>query len=249
MNFKHIILMRFNLRMPGYEKSSDPDWLERRMDLFEKRMLPSLEGQTCRNFKVCPLLDADFVPKSLDYRISKWYSDICYPIYLNSGWAVDDCMYDNPALKNLCQNTVEFFLQGNEDYLITTRMDSDDAVHRDFVKILQEEARPDTLEFLNYPLGWALKDGMVYQDGGNRNMFITLVEPLVKDKPVNTVHCVWHKKAMEFAPIRQIGMDKRYWLRGIHDENRSSKLRGHNKEFAPIELSNLKPWFTLGEYE
>ena len=235
MNFVHVLLMRFNLRYPGYAQSSDPAWLARRCDLFESRMLPSLQEQTNDNFICVPLMDREHTPDYLFDRVEEWNSSIIKPAWFGPEWAVNGVMYDHPPLWKICESAVKhpaWYLNVG-DTLVTTRIDSDDALHEDFVDTIQKEVKPDTLEWLNIEYGWAEKDGLVYPDAGKRNMFISLVEPYFPDKPPLTVHRVWHKKANDLASVRQIGGWNRLWLRGIHTENKSSKLRPHNTNVLP----------------
>jgi hypothetical protein len=248
--FKHAMLMRFNLRTPAYVHSSNEDWLERRIELFESRMLPSLQAQTNQNFLCLPLMDLKRTPDQLRYRIEDWYCDIIKPSWFGEDWATDGLMYDSPPLWAICEEAVKKvtcdLITG--DTLVTTRIDSDDALHEDFVDTIQQEVKSDTLEWLNIWYGWAEKDGLVYPDEHGKNMFISLVEPYFEDKPPLTVHREWHKRASNLAPIRQIAKDpdKRLWLRGIHSENKSSKLRGRNWEHEPRPLHELEG-FIWGE--
>jgi hypothetical protein len=241
-DLKHIILMRYNLRCPGFTKSSDPEWMKNRCELFENRMMPSLYAQTNQNFVCVPLMDRPRTPEDIYKRVESWRCDVIQPAWFGDEFAVDGVMYDSPPLWPICEaavriHTADLKLGG---VLVTTRMDSDDAIHEKFVETTQQEAKPNTLEFLNFYYGWLEKGGVYYPDEHGKNMFITLVEPFTPKQPPLTVHRVWHKKASTLAPIRQIGGTEKMWLRGIHSENKSSKIRGRNTAYEPVSLDKLE---------
>ena len=74
MDFGHVILTRFNVATPGREAAfrNLPSWLENRFDLFERNCLPTVAGQTSRNFKWLvyfdPATPAAFKAKIESYR-------------------------------------------------------------------------------------------------------------------------------------------------------------------------------------
>jgi hypothetical protein len=204
-------------------------------------MFRSLLAQSNPNFICVPLMDFNRTPHDLQLLMDSFTCDNVIPMWFDDSYAVDGIMYDDPPLWKICEKAVRDIVgEPEEGYLITTRVDSDDALHEDFVQEIQNEARPDVTEWLNINLGWAEKDGKVYPDEHGKNMFISLVEPVGGAGYPLTVHRVWHKRASSLAPIRQIAEGKRLWLRGIHSENRSSVLRGRNRQHEPIALTDLE---------
>src|SRR6188508_2207312 len=52
MRIRHVLLTRFNMPTPGREAKlrSDPGWLARRFDLFERYCLPTIAAQDAQDF-------------------------------------------------------------------------------------------------------------------------------------------------------------------------------------------------------
>ena len=68
----HVILTRFNIASPGREVAirNSPGWLDRRFGLFEQFCLPSIAGQTERNFHWLIYFDKD-TPAEFRERIER----------------------------------------------------------------------------------------------------------------------------------------------------------------------------------
>ena len=117
MTYRHIILTRFNLQ---YALESDihiqTAWLEERFRLFEAYCLPSIIGQTNQNFTWIILVH-DQTPTIYQQRLEQYVQT--YPVI-----KVEYCSYYddiNILYQNIGRKYIEHY-----DYLLSTRMDSDD---------------------------------------------------------------------------------------------------------------------------
>ena len=209
--FKHYITTRFNAGLYGPEANthiSADEWMQHRIKLFTTFTLPSIMGQSCQNFIWLVLVDRH-TPAT--YR--QMLSDIRHPnmrlIYTGS--------------KNSWLDAIE---PGDYD-LITTRIDNDDAFHKDVVKTIQQSwAKQDPKRagpwVIVFPFGLIL-------DIATREMFVmeywfnncpTLVE---RAENPQTIWQWDHSNIPPEVPKHHIA-DKPYWLQVIHSENLKNRL-------------------------
>lgn len=226
MKSKHFLLSRFNTPYPPdpnypeslYENSRkralDPVWLDHRIELFERWCLPSVIAQTVRNFKWLILCN-----KATPYP-HREYLD-CYNDYdfINIVWTDKADRFTAPG-------AIRERLDGNEDYIINTQLDNDDAISIDFMEGIQKEAT-GKVEFLNYPRGYALHEGKVYGRRSEGSPFRSFVE---KPDNIRTVYHVVHGASHTIAPVRQIRENEGMWLQVIHDQNLINKLARKSKD-------------------
>lgn len=200
---KHLILTRLAIGSPK------EDWLKYRIRLFEKYCAPSLANQTCKDFTwllaVRPDTPAWFIKRAMKV------SPAARLVFIESksmkvAWA------DNLPHELL------------DPVLLTTRIDSDDAFHKDFVKEVQHAARQQKHSCaLDAPLGYSLDQNVfecfLYQS--HLNHFITLLEYGTS----RTVFCTMHSSLGNEFPVVQFCKDKPLWLEGVNGKNISNRLR------------------------
>ena len=175
--FEHFLLTKFNKglytqsnKTKGDRKARD-EWMVHRIRLFEKYCLPSIKNQVNQDFKWMVLFDGK-TPKEFQRKIQEYaqYRNFL-PVF--DGW------FDQHIKKLLKPET---------QYLITTRIDNDDAFHKNAIKKIQlhftEESSGATRDlFLNFPIGYCLDDqtGQITLNGKS-NPFITLVEKVKRSQ-------------------------------------------------------------------
>ena len=124
MKYKHIILTRFNLQ---YDLLSDihiqDNWLEERFRLFEQYCFPSIIAQTNQQFDWVILL-SDQTPKNYILRITQ-HTNSYKNIHLEL------CSYYEDV--NILYKTIGLKYIQDYDYLLSTRVDNDDMLAKDFV--------------------------------------------------------------------------------------------------------------------
>lgn len=214
--FKHYILTRFNtgLYSPRARLRMSPDrWMEHRLRLFATITLPSIAGQTCQNFTWLVLLDRQTPDRYIRTLESSGYPNlqIIYP--------TEDRL---PWLQGLAPGRYD---------LITTRIDNDDAFHRDAVKTLQaawsdlhaEQEKPWVMVF-PYGLIMDLADRRLWFMEYWINNCPTLVEP--SENP-GTI-CQWHHYQIPREVKRHCIKDKPYWLQMIHAQNLQNIVDSEN---------------------
>ena len=171
MKYKHLIFTRFNLQ---YELDSDlhlqAAWLDERFRLFEQYCLPSIVGQTDLHF-TWVILSSNQTPDRYKNRLSSYAE--CY-----RNVQIEYCDYYedvNVLYKAMGDRYVE-----DNDFLLSTRIDSDDMLAVDFVATLQSyvQSHLSTDAVLSFPNGvqWFEKDKMAFAVSYSQNHFLSFLE-------------------------------------------------------------------------
>jgi len=231
MNFKHYLLTRFNIGL--YDKKQkvrngnkiDPEqWMESRTALFEKYCSPSINNQTNKNFTWLIVFDPATPQETI------------IDIIINTGALA--LMGDN--FRSTCINYIEKDLDG-ESVIITSRMDNDDALHKNFISHVQDwyKIRKRT-GVVTFPKGWIYhhQKGKLFHVRYNNNPFLTLIEKR-GPKDVKTILAHRHTKVVNMFHLWKIETDAHMWTQVIHGENLANYCRG--------DRSNMSQ-FTPGDY-
>ncbi|NCC33069.1 MAG: hypothetical protein EOM24_13805 [Chloroflexia bacterium] len=207
--FDHLILTRFNVRIGQWiQQPPDEAWLTHRFELFERFCLPSLEAQTCQHFRWLVLFDAE-TPEPFRAKIATYAAWPNFqPIYLQH--------FTLESLLVVLQPYVQ------TPYLITTRLDNDDALSRRFVEQLQRQFAFQAFEFINFADGYTLdlQRRRLFMRNYTSNSFISLIERA--DNP-RTVLCRNHTFLSEIGPIKNLRTDP-MWLQLVHQRNLGNEV-------------------------
>ena len=191
------------------EACLDEQYLDYRFRLFETICLPSVKNQTCQNFKWLVLFDSQ-TPAKFKKRIEnlrKEYPPLL-PCFIDlraeadpasekmyhqlndeyesivSGLSHNVTHFDNDRPSRIVlPNVIRKIIEKNScstDYYVTTRLDNDDALHKDFIRIIQQKVmanpRHVIFDFVN-TYKFILDEGVVYRYSLENGHFLTLVEP------------------------------------------------------------------------
>jgi len=215
--FHHVILTRFNCCYSINPKDREiairtrPGWLEERFVLFERYCLPSVLAQSTHDFRWHIYFDRHTPALYLERARSGLAG--------RSNFIIKLCdIYGSETL----QTDLPVDLDSTRNWLVTTRLDNDDGLHRDFVKRLHEQVRVASREALNFPWGIVYRNGALYLGRQESNSFISVSEPF---KDIRTVTCARHNEMGRWFPVRDIGAGPA-WMQVIHGSNVSNKVRG-----------------------
>lgn len=223
--FSHFIITRFNIWSLDItntrpEGVPDKEWLSHRFRLFDTFTYPSVRGQKNQDFKWIVLFDVN-TPGSFREKIdayTDWNNFI--PRFITS-------LDELPGI--VSDETDE-----TAKYLITTRLDNDDAIGVDFIELVQHQFSGQHFEFVNFSSGYVLhRDKLYLKTGFYSNPFISLVEKIGAFK---TVYCGPHNKLYDLGTIRKIET-KPLWLQIVHKHNISNRVRDSNMR-VPTHLLN-----------
>jgi hypothetical protein len=228
--FEHYILTIFNVqigwRILGLKKipSKKPDdnWMWHRINLFEKYCFPSILKQTNQNFRWIVLFDKDTKPcfKEKIEGYKEKMPNFC-PYFIEG-------KFKHGYKFNKFVDAIEEFSRKPE-FLITTRLDCDDACHRDFIEIIQNNFQEKN-EVL------APTDGHLFlEDGDNyksyiskrwrypRTVFITVIDKVgVNMQQVRNCYTCHHSFFKENTD-RLIHPEEPIYLMVVHDKNLSNR--------------------------
>lgn len=130
--FQHYIITRFNLGRDDWnttknsEKVLSNSWLEKRFELFENFCFNSVKNQTNQNFKWLVFFDIN-TPDEYRIKIDSFKEKFSnfYPIFID-------------GMSNFLPSIVENIKKMDENpFIITSRLDNDDCIHKDYVNTVQ----------------------------------------------------------------------------------------------------------------
>ena len=219
----HILLTRFNVRVRAKwsRLNNDPAWLANRFDLFERHCLPSVRAQTASDFRWLVYFDPQ-TPEPFMSRARALLAGVPQATLVTIE-AFDRELWMPPILGAI---------PADAGRVITTRLDNDDALHREFLERVQAAAgAADAPRFLNLPAGFTLRDGRLYVVRDRSNAFLSLLEDA--SGAIETVWVKPHTEAADFAPVAQVDAPPA-WLQVIHGENVSNRVRGRRVPAARL---------------
>lgn len=232
--FEHFILTRFNVPLkadlPAGEKAGphrglDAGWLTRRFDLFERVCLPSLQRQTQGAFQWLVFLDWA-TPVAFKERMAALTvrHEFLRPVFCSA--------FDEEIVLAEIRRREE-----SGKIRITTRLDSDDALHPRMIELVQETAQlqlggQDLAKgfFISFPIGCCEKKGDFYVRREPDNAFQSFV---------SASECSQTVMGAPKSLPRVLKNARPMWCQVIHDDNVTVALSGvywpwgGSSEFAP----------------
>ena len=186
----------------------DRGWLETRVDLFERFCVPSVSVQKAR-FDWFVFCDSE-TPGPFRERLDALArSHVFTPIY-----------HEGPLHDRDMATQVHSRLARETQVVITTRLDSDDAIRSDYMLRIQRASRAQD-EFLNFPLGLQWRSGPCYLVLDVSNPFISRVETRLSSGPWNpeTVFCeTGHHDLIHTGRVRHV-VSPPAWVQSVHSAN------------------------------
>lgn len=208
--FFHVILTRFNVGLDATTREGDA-WLRERVALFETFTLPSMVGQS--RPPDAWILFCDSTAGSPD-----WFRERALR-YERQGIIVE---WVAEFSLEQCRRAILHRVPAHTPWLLSTRLDNDDAIARDFVLNIQRHFRLKR-EVLNFTVGLQYAGRRIYWRIDPRGPFTTLVERA--GNHISTVFAEEHSHLDRVAPVRQIRM-RPMWLQVIHGRNLGNLIAG-----------------------
>jgi hypothetical protein len=241
--FCHFIITRFNLRR---EIPISEAWLDKRIELFERYCLPSINAQTDTEFFWFVLFDRNS-DKKLKEKINTWI-DACLsfvPVMCEESTTVSLCV----------EQLINYYMAKTQsEYILTTRFDNDDAWHENAIGILQRAVadfleknkvnkKDKVFEVFDFPLGVRFHEeiGQLYLWHRPCSPFISLLQKQEEREPGQTVYSFpgGHTKAYETATIHVLNSKIPSWLQVLHDTNILNKLRGDEERTSQAKIKGF----------
>lgn len=220
--FDHYLITRFNLRNPKWEVTKNhetlltDEWMEDRMWLFENFCFPSVTAQTNQNFRWILYLDTTTTDK-YKQRIQ----DLVAGFDNIQLFYIDGMPSFSPEAKKLIAEK-----SASKPYIITTRIDNDDCIHKNFINEIQQEFNSQPYQVIDIINGYSLQikpNFMLGKKDHIFNPFISLIEKNTDPKTIwSNDHTMW-KKEKNITQIK----NKRLWLSIIHEKNKVNEFNGY----------------------
>lgn len=237
MSTQHVVLTRINVsRGFGHQDGRvvTAAWLDRQLELFEGLALPAMRGQTNQDFTWLLLASAE-TPEPYRQRMLGYASPTTKVHFIGD--------YTEAIPGAL---VAEHLVHGT-DWLLSSRIDTDDAVDRHYLQRVRAEAAEPAHEFLNWNRGYVydLQHRRLFSSTHRSNMFINLVEPLAPGVVPVTTMGVIHTRAAQLVPVREV-VEQPRWVQVIHDQNWMTSLGAHRPAVRPLTAEFDAPLLAPG---
>jgi Putative rhamnosyl transferase len=227
VTIRHVVQTRFSVRASRGFQEFPPAWLEARLELFDSYCMPSVAAQTCEDFLwhvYCDEKTDEAIMRQLRERAEQ-LPQMCI-------------ILTGPGSHCPSSHVVNEARLGDQA-LVTTRLDSDDAISKHYIEAIQRHANEfvrsdkDTL-LLNFPRGYQLdtSTGRLLFDWMPRSSFHTLFERVSPD--AKTVLSGNHSTFHDEHPTEQDDSIPA-WLMVIHSGNVINSVREYYTGEAGLE--------------
>lgn len=223
MAFQHYLITRFNLRNPKWDVTKNnetlltDEWMEHRMWLFGNFCFPSVAAQTNKDFTWLIYFDVT-TPTKFQEEIAKMIEG-----QPNIRTFFIDGMPDfYPQIQKLIAEETT-----DKPYLITSRIDNDDCIHKNFIGEVQNQFKSQDYQAIDVIKGYSLQIKPTIMLGKKEHIFNPFISLIEKNESPKTVwfsdHNMWKKETR----ITQI-KDKRLWMSIIHEKNKVNEFDGYD---------------------
>lgn len=210
--FDHFLLTRFSAVLNPAAPPVGEDWLAYRLGFFFDACLPSVTHQQGADFTWLVLFD-DRCSDEFRDQVEQLAKGAFTPI-----WTHEPFRRDSFASHVAARSEAPF--------VITTRIDSDDAMAVDFMAAVQEQFANQERLFINFPGGIQIdRSGGVYRTKIVSSPFLSLIERRRPGRPPATVYVAKHARARGYGPLLQVKAPA-MWAQIVHDTNVSNILNG-----------------------
>lgn len=242
--FAHVILTRFNMRFQGerrdlVDEDEARDWFAHRLPLFRDFCLPSIVGQT--RSPALWLLGLDGSRRHLAEPLLELIAP--WP-WIKPAWQGETDGV--PELNIRCfARTLRENLPRRAHYIVTTRLDNDDALSCDYWRQAERYAgavvsrQPDLQDFwITFPLGAQFADGsfrLLSTSRGHFHSRVTAVGALTEADDA-TAYGANHRALFEQdLPVFLPPTGRPMWLETVHDRNVVNAVRDDAFDLGPAE--------------
>lgn len=215
-SYKHFLITRFNLKVEAWKTTKNAEevrteeWLKNRFELFETYCLPSVVNQSNQDFEWYVFFDVDtpeYYRKKVD-DIAATYKNF-KPLYID-------------GLEALVGSVTQEIGKDThvEEFIITTRLDNDDIIHKDFIETIQESFVPVHNTVIDLREGYQVsidKNKTEIREYAHPfNAFISVIERSEEFKTIlSQMHYDWAKSNNIVVFDK-----KRVWIELVHQKNK-----------------------------
>ena len=234
--FSHYLITRFNLKNPKWDVTKNnetlltDEWLEHRLWLFENFCLPSVVAQTSKNFNWLIYFDTTTPPAYREKIESLVNGHTNIRLFYIEGMPA----FQSEIAKLIAAEASE------SPYLITSRIDNDDCIHKDFIATVQANFKQQDYMAIDVIKGYTMQIKPVVMLGKKEHIFNPFISLIEKNENPKTVWLNDHNHWKKETRITQV-TDKRLWLSIIHEKNKVNEFDGYGN----VDWQQLKKDFIL----
>lgn len=242
--FQHFVLTRFNIGLydtairdksgRNIRETAD-QWMEHRTKIFESFCMSSVQSQTCRNFKWLVAFDRKTAGRHLEWVRHHEREDARFVPVFGSWDKANDVLYGDFFNSHIADR-----LEHDTQFLITTRIDNDDAMNVRYVETIQKMFCEQDFSIINFPDGYSYHFGRVYQYQHFSSPFLSLVEKIDWSGGTPRFHSVMSRKHTDFDDYSYGGRFLSFgpmWIQNIHARNACNVVLGERVDVAGREIS------------
>jgi len=219
--FNHYLITRFNLKNPKWDVTKNneslltDEWLEHRLWLFENFCFPSVAAQVNRNFTWLIYFDIT-TPDTYKEKIGK----------IINGQSNIRVFYIEgmPAFYPEINKLIS--AEANAPYLITSRVDNDDCISKNFIDEVQRQFKSQDYMAIDIINGYSLQIKPTIMLGKKEHIFNPFISLIEKNDNPKTVWANDHNHWKKEPRITQI-TNKRLWMSIIHEKNKVNEFDGY----------------------
>lgn len=230
MKTAQFLLTRFNpvVSYASDDIGVDPAWLSHRFELFERVCLPSVAGQSERNYRWI-LLVSDRTPPRFMARLMEDLARVSSPSTVLLVREYSDQFFNAAILRHLSRSV---------DRVVSTRLDNDDGIARDYLEQVREQAEllPENGDFvINFRQGCQVAHDGIFPRNASLNPFLSVVSS--PDK-LHTAFATHHGRMNRVGPVIDKKGGNAHWIQLIHARNALNRLR-ESKPCSEAYLHNF----------
>ncbi len=232
--FDHFLITRFNLRNPKWELTKnnetllDDRWMSERLDLFRNFCLPSVVAQSCKNFKWLLFFDVTTKPVFKEQVEA-----------MIAGFGFIEAAYID-GMPAFYDGISAYVSKSTQPYLITSRIDNDDSIHKDFIAVVQSQFAQQDYLAVDIHKGYSLQVEPKVMLGKKEHVFNPFISLIEKNDNPKTVWANDHNHWKKETRITAI-TDRRLWMSIIHEKNKVNEFDG----YGDVDWNALRRDFIL----
>lgn len=247
--FQHFLLTQFNLKnFPQGEHANEEAWIEwtrNRITLFRKYCLPSILNQSDQDFTWILYFDQD-TPDEFRPFIEELQAISNIQIVFFQGMDEFDIRYMDP---------IKALSSPDSPWILTSRMDNDDALHRDAIRMIRSNFRAKqgflislssgyvldpqemTLSHYYYPMSPFIS--LVERNNGRFRGIFQRGHTRWNELRLGVIKELWHEYFNPAGRKAYFVVDKPLWIQIVHGENISNSFYRGLPVASEVELEEF----------
>lgn len=237
-DFTHYLITRYNVPLRNWAQDKAGNlvrheaWMHQRLSLFKKFCVPTINGQSSQHFQWLIYLGSGTNARHIE-AIKEALGEI-----KNAELRLADDM------EGLLTDLRHILSKSKTDFVITSRLDNDDGLGKDFIRNVQKAFLHQHRLLIN------MDHGVVYDTGKKiltelrrayLNHFTSLIERRTDQGDYLTVLGFAHTQPPPDVVV--LNLHTKYaWLKIIHDRNLNSRTKGR-----PVSKNQISPYYNLAK--